>query len=215
MEFKIQRSSRTKNLKIKIDQHGNIVVSAPYYVTTKECKHFVDKHTEWINSTLQKIKVRNIEIIKIKNEMEGKIQYLGKLYTTQTDNSIKEPYILNSNEVILKNNNHEIFYKNEAKRIVIEKCQKIAPFYNVSYKKIRFASQKTRWGSYSTSGTLSFNYNLIKAPSSIIEYVVIHELCHILHHNHSKNFWNEVSKLCPDYMEKRAWLKKNSILLSS
>ncbi len=76
-----------------------------------------------------------------------------------------------------------------------------------NYTKITIRDQKTRWGSCSSSGTLSFNYRLMYAPPRVLDYVVVHELCHLTHMNHSKDFWNMVASIMPDYKSYRQWLK--------
>jgi len=75
------------------------------------------------------------------------------------------------------------------------------------YTKITIRDQKTRWGSCSSNGTLSFNYRLMYAPPRILDYVVVHELCHLTHMNHSKEFWNMVASIMPEYKTYRQWLK--------
>jgi hypothetical protein len=87
-----------------------------------------------------------------------------------------------------------------------------ARLYNFHYQKIRLSSARTRWGSCSARGTLSFTWRLIMSPPEIIDYVVIHELAHTIHHNHSPQFWGLVGSILPDYAEKRKWLKHNSHL---
>jgi predicted metal-dependent hydrolase len=79
----------------------------------------------------------------------------------------------------------------------------------VKYSKISFRNQKTRWGSCSSRGALSFNIRLVNMPEDIMEYVVIHELCHLVEHNHSARFWSLVTQYCPEYKEKVKWLKTN------
>lgn len=76
-----------------------------------------------------------------------------------------------------------------------------------SYTSITVRDQKSRWGSCSSRGTLSFNYRLIFAPPVILDYVVVHELCHLTHMNHSKDFWNMVAGFMPEYKEYRKWLR--------
>ena len=76
-----------------------------------------------------------------------------------------------------------------------------------NYTKITVRDQKTRWGSCSSNGTLSFNYRLMYAPPRILDYVVVHELCHLTHMNHSKEFWNMVASIMPEYKTYRQWLK--------
>ena len=78
-----------------------------------------------------------------------------------------------------------------------------------TYTRITIRDQKTRWGSRSSSGTLSFNYRLMYAPRKVLDYVVVHELCHITHMNHSKEFWDMVASILPDYKESRNWLKEH------
>ena len=78
-----------------------------------------------------------------------------------------------------------------------------------NYTSITVRDQKTRWGSCSSRGTLSFNYRLIFAPPVILDYVVVHELCHLTHMDHSKNFWNMVASVMPEYKECRKWLREH------
>jgi hypothetical protein len=82
------------------------------------------------------------------------------------------------------------------------------------YTSITVRDQKTRWGSCSSLGTLSFNYRLIFAPPIILDYVVVHELCHLTHMNHSKDFWNMVESILPDYKVYRQWLKEHGTELT-
>lgn len=86
-----------------------------------------------------------------------------------------------------------------------------APIVGVSYNRVSIKDVKSRWGSCSADGNLNFNYRLVSFPMEILDYVVVHELCHRLHMNHSKDFWNEVERVIPDYKEKRAWLKEQRI----
>ncbi len=82
------------------------------------------------------------------------------------------------------------------------------------FTSITVRDQKTRWGSCSSLGTLSFNYRLIFAPPAVLDYVVVHELCHLTHMNHSKDFWSMVASIMPDYKKHRQWLKEHGQELS-
>lgn len=82
------------------------------------------------------------------------------------------------------------------------------------YTSITIRDQKSRWGSCSSRGTLSFNYRLIFAPPHILDYVVVHELCHLTHMNHSRDFWAKVESVMPDYRECRKWLRDHGHELS-
>ncbi|MBQ7933422.1 MAG: M48 family metallopeptidase [Lachnospiraceae bacterium] len=76
-----------------------------------------------------------------------------------------------------------------------------------SFSTLSIRDQKSRWGSCSSRGTLSFNYRLIFAPSRVLDYVVVHELCHLTHMNHSKDFWSLVARVMPDYKQQKHWLR--------
>jgi len=93
------------------------------------------------------------------------------------------------------------------------KVEDIASFYGVKYEKISFRDAKSRWGSCSARKNLSFSSRLVGAPKSVIEYVVIHEICHLRELNHSHRFWAHVATLIPAYKESEAWLKENGRLL--
>lgn len=88
-----------------------------------------------------------------------------------------------------------------------EKVRAYAGIMNVSYGRITIRNQKTRWGSCSGKRNLNFNCLLMLAPERVIDYVVVHELCHLIEMNHSKAFWQQVERVMPDYKEQRQWLK--------
>lgn len=83
------------------------------------------------------------------------------------------------------------------------------PFTGGIYHRITIRDQKTRWGSCSARGTLSFNWRLMLAPPAVLDYVVVHELCHLTYMNHSPAFWQAVADVCPDYRAHRKWLKEH------
>lgn len=96
----------------------------------------------------------------------------------------------------------------EALAVIPEKVRYFALILGVSYGRITIRNQKTRWGSCSAKGNLNFNYLLLLMPEEILDYVVVHELCHRLELNHSPAFWRLVEKVLPDYRQRRLWLKK-------
>lgn len=98
-------------------------------------------------------------------------------------------------------------FRAAARKRFEERAAYYLPFTGGSYKKICVRDQKTRWGSCSGRGTLSFNWRLILAPNRVLDYVVVHELCHLTHMNHSAEFWRAVERVMPDYKEQRTWLK--------
>ena len=99
--------------------------------------------------------------------------------------------------------------KRRAAKVIPGRVQYFAPLVGVDYGRISIRSQKTRWGSCSTAGNLNFNCLLLLAPPEVLDYVVVHELCHRKEMNHSPRFWAEVGRVLPDYKASKKWLREN------
>ena len=98
--------------------------------------------------------------------------------------------------------------REQARKLVAERVKHFAPIVGVTYGQIAIRTQHTRWGSCSSKGNLNFNCLLALVPPEVLDYVVVHELCHRKELNHSARFWNEVERILPDYKTKRSWLKE-------
>ncbi|MDD6000119.1 MAG: SprT family zinc-dependent metalloprotease [Lachnospiraceae bacterium] len=114
------------------------------------------------------------------------------------------------------NRKNRIVYSREQERVLrqqarirlTERTDYYKKILGVDYNRIRIADQKTRWGSCSSTGTISYNWHLVLLPDAILDYVVVHELCHVIQMNHSKEFWALVEQVLPDYRMRRKWLKE-------
>lgn len=150
--------------------------------------------------------------------LEGELYNLRNFKTTLSSYNLlfnSEEFILTTpvngskqakiNEVI------ETWYRKQAKKRLIDQVNIYCEKLGVVYNKLVIKNTKTRWGSCSGKGNLNFNYNLIKMPKEILEYVVIHEVCHLKHLNHSKKYWDLVESLCPEYKERIRWVKQNAV----
>ncbi len=113
-----------------------------------------------------------------------------------------------SARAVLTEQEHEEL-KKRAKTVFADRVAHYAPKVGVSYGRITIRTQKTRWGSCSAAGNLNFNCLLLLAPPEVLDSVVVHELCHRKHMNHSKAFYAEIDRVMPDYKARHAWLKKN------
>lgn len=114
--------------------------------------------------------------------------------------------------VPLTTEEHKVLIRS-AKQALPEKAAYYARQLDVTFGRITIRSQRTRWGSCSASGNLSFNCLLMLAPEEVQNYVVVHELCHRKHMNHSSVFWAEVERILPDYPNQRSWLKEHGASL--
>lgn len=147
-----------------------------------------------------------------------KVLYMGKMYNYRIDEDpeiVSEVFIEdNTINVILGNTKEmnankvlEEWLRTSAEDTLAEKVDMWADKMGVEYNRVSVKDQKTLWGSCSSNKNLNFSWRIIKAPEHIIDYLVIHELSHLVHMNHGPDFWNMVQEFCPDYKVRRQWLK--------
>lgn len=103
--------------------------------------------------------------------------------------------------------------RKQTNELVRERAAHYADVLGVSYNHITIRAQRTRWGSCSSKGNLNFNCLLALVPLEVLDYIVVHELCHLKHMNHSEHFWAEVARILPDYGQSKRWLRENGRLL--
>ena len=187
MNVKIIRSNR-KTLVIQINPDLSVTVRAPIYASQREIGRILKEKEGWIQKHIEKIREQEAK----RKEMYGEKGEYGK--------SAEREYL--SNEEI-----HKLAEK--ALEYIPKRVSYFAKQIGVTYGKITIRNQKTRWGSCSSKGNLNFNCLLMLTPPEVIDYVVVHELCHRKEMNHSGAFWAEVEKAIPDYKEQVKWLKEN------
>jgi len=95
-----------------------------------------------------------------------------------------------------------------------ERVPWLAALHNLPVRRVTVRNQRSRWGSCSRRGTISLNWRLVQAPDFVRDYIVLHELAHLKEMNHSRRYWGEVARLCPDFPAAECWLKQHSILLA-
>ena len=203
---------------------GLVEVRAPFKIEQKEIDSFVLQKMGWIKKKLSLQKSIK-KLIRKKFKNEENFQFLGKdlkLKITISEN--KKSYIDDKFIYLVLNNNKENFkekikekletlFRETAKDVFKNKTLNEAKKIKVTPKKIIVRSYKRRWGSCSHKKDISYNWKLIMAPEKIIHYVVIHELCHLIHFNHSRDFWKSLGSILPDYKSSKEWLKLNQHLL--
>lgn len=213
--YKVYYKNR-KTSSITIEENGDVIVKVPIGTSNKKIEELVEKKSKWIQSKVNLVKSR-----KILNSDE--IMYLGEIYKLKV---IIQPYLKKEFVVLHKN----IFYintiANERTKMVLEKhlrkectaiiLKKINMYQNYflkSPKEIKVKEQKRRWGSCSYDNRIFFNWKLIMGKESTLEYVVVHEMCHMVHKNHSKEYWSLVGKIMPKYEMEHLWLRDNGYLM--
>ncbi len=109
----------------------------------------------------------------------------------------------------------EQWYRMQATQLIGEKANKLAADLGLKYGRLTIRGQRTRWGSCSPTGNLSFNWKLMMAPELVIDYVILHELAHLKELNHTKRFWQLVGQYCPEWHEHKKWLREHTVELAT
>jgi predicted metal-dependent hydrolase len=211
----IVRSHKRSSVGIQVRPDGTVKVSIPFLYPKFLVSRLLKEKEQWIKEAQQSLKQRQT-IEKEKNTY----LYLGKSYKFAVRSNQKE--LIEIDDKLYFGNQNTTnrttyltsWYKQQARKIIVERVQHYAQEANLTYTSIALTSAETRWGSCSSNKTLNFNWKLIMAPIEVIDYVVAHELSHLTHLNHSRDFWEAVRKMYPLYREHRTWLKRNGHLLT-
>ena len=186
IDYTIVRSKR-RSIGFEVRPGGKITVRIPMHASVNTVKEIIEDKKDWLYEMYLKQKDKiDTDSLREAERSDPRTAYLEKKY------------------------------RQAAKRYIYERVEYYIDMIGGHYSSIRIGDQKTRWGSCSNNGTLSFSWRLMLAPPRVLDYVVIHEICHLTYMDHSKNFWDLVSVYDPDYKEHRKWLKENgdSLILS-
>lgn len=224
IEFTIVKSKR-KSLSIAIQPDGNLLVKAPFFLSDEEIIKWVKTKTAWIIRQRAKIRLQQQEN-PLKEYVTGeKFWYLGQEYILEVRISEGRAGMVGiaEDKIVLFSKTDDSamvqkiltgWFDKQAKSIIPKRVRLYAEQMGETYGKITIKNQKKRWGSCSNARNLNFNRRLIMAPREVLDYVVVHELCHLRQMNHSKEFWREVEMVLPDYKMHKKWLESNSHLLN-
>jgi predicted metal-dependent hydrolase len=217
LNIKVIRTNRRKTASIKIVL-GMIQVTIPKKLSEKRLRELIAKSTPWIR---KKLRLHgDTTPIREKKYVSGEsFFYLGRNYHLKLIQGNSIGIKLKGGNLVLNINNNEPnwyikeqlvqWYFRHADQQLKDKTIRYGEIVEVEPKSISLKNYKSRWGSCTVSGDISYNWKIIIAPHHIIDYVVVHELCHIHEHNHSPAFWKLVSRVIPDYKDCREWLKVN------
>ncbi len=232
-EYSYKSSKKSKKISIKITRDNQVVVTAPKLTPKFVVTNFIKKQQNWIVKTIETNKQKaktapNFNSKKSVTIFDKKyykhIEFSSKIKTgiyIQDNKIIYNPLTIpiiktNADEVKWQNKftkKLDTFLKKTASNYIIPRTHQLGKLMGQKFNKITLRQQKTRWGSCSSQQNLNFNWRLVHFKTSIIDYVIIHELSHLTHMNHSKKFWQLVQTYNPNYLQHRGWLKRNSFNL--
>jgi hypothetical protein len=208
--------SKRRTLSLSINENAELIVRAPNQISNKRIEEFIIEKSKWINKNKNLMQSRINEM----NDSDSDYLFLGNIYPLIKVYENPNKIDFNGTEFITSIENQDKFkaslkswYKIKFKEIAIPRLNYFSDKYNLKINQVRFKNQKTLWGSCSSKNNINLNYLLVMAPMLVIDYVIIHELVHTVHKNHSENFWNAVEAIMPDYKKAKKWLNKNGYKL--
>jgi len=213
--------SRRSTADIVIERDGSVVVRAPDWADDEQVASIVESKHYWIYQGLAEWRDLNAtRVLREYKNGEGFL-YLGRAYrlalVTDQDDDLQmkngrfalRRALVEQGEIAAAKSAFRDFYIAKGLERLRRRVDYYAPKAGVEPANVEVKELGLRWASCSSNGKLSFHWKCMMAPPTIIDYVVVHELCHLHHRDHTIAFWNEVDKVMPDFRERKAWLRKN------
>ena len=216
LTFEVRWSSRRKTVELSVERDGSLVILAPSGTADSVLKGYVREKTFWIYTKLaEKEALRHPVTTKEFVTGEG-FHYLGKTYRLLLVDEQEVPLKLEVGRFkflrteVERGRNHFIrWYTDHAQTWIQQRVKRFAPRVGAKPTGIEVRELGFRWGSCGKAGGLNFNWATILLPPSVVEYVIVHELVHLLEPNHTPEFWTRVERVLPDYEKRKVWLAEH------
>jgi len=225
ISYIIKRSPKAKYVRLEVRSETGLTVVVPKSYKSERVPELLREKRRWILGKLAKY--GQVQRPTSDNTLKGgdTVPYLGRDLEVMT----RRPYG-NAESVNVERNKLvvsmragsnrlalllERWYRMQATQLIREKANKLGADLGLTYGRLSIRGQRTRWGSCSQKGNLSFNWKLIMAPEPVIDYVIVHELAHLEELNHTKRFWQLVGQHCPQWRDHKKWLKDHAVELAA
>ena len=217
IQYTLQRSNR-KTASIYIERDGQVSVYVPEDLSKAQLEELLESKRKWIYRNMAEW--HDLNATRVQREYvngEGFL-YLGRTYRLKLVEDQVHPLMLKDGYFCLRADNGSVpdadaafkeFYREKAKRRIPERVAFYEDRMGVESKAVKVIDLKNRWASCSPGGNVNFHWKCMMAPPTVLDYIVVHELVHVIHPNHTDAFWNEVDKVMPDYGDRKEWLRVN------
>ncbi|HEX3801803.1 MAG TPA: SprT family zinc-dependent metalloprotease [Solirubrobacteraceae bacterium] len=207
--YHVRRSDRARRVRITVDRAGTVEVVLPRRLPLRAAEDAVCELRPWIERRLVEVGRQQAAVLA-RGET---VPYLGGVLTLQTVPG-RTRVARRADTLLVPDDPErtaalERWYRRMAREQIQTRLDRACATAGLSYTRLTIRDQRTRWGSCSRSGALSFNWRLLLAPEAVLDYVIWHEVCHLAVMDHSPRFWALVARYCPDHREQAAWLKRN------
>ena len=214
---------KRKTMSIEVETTGEVTVIAPVGASTEDVIEKVKSRAGWIVSKQYESKFINDTKIEREAVSGESYMYLGRNYSLdiRVDENIDNisvklfqgKFVVNTytkDEDLIKKA-MENWYREKTLAKVKERVSYYSSYFNDEVTTVKVKEQKKRWASCTSKNELLFNWRCVMAPVFVLDYIVVHEMCHMEYKNHSKDFWNRVYAVMPDYEVRKLWLRNNGI----
>ncbi|MDF2569169.1 MAG: hypothetical protein K0R55_773 [Sporomusa sp.] len=229
INYTLRLDKRRKAIQLRVLPNAIVEIIAPAKLTSNEIEHIFITKKKWLTTRLDNLTSLAANPINQQLMSGAQVLYKGEPHTlTLFMGSSKPEVVLKPAELLVKlptsteeNNTTAVTEQivktwliDQARKLFIEKTKHWASVIGVHPVRITIKDQKTRWGSCSSLGNINYNWRIIMAPPRVADYLIIHELCHLLVPNHSAKFWEQVIRFSPEYQECRKWLTDHAKLIT-
>lgn len=221
VDIEVKRSSRRKTLSIFVERDGSVTVLAPETISDARIEEAVLSKDYLLYKKLAKWKELNKGKVERSFVNGQSFLYLGRNYRLNIVEDQAEPLMLKNGYLNIRRKDlanadkHFIqLYKDKGLPKVYERLKLYQKKLKVQPKSVKIQELKNRWASCTIGGSINLHWKAIMAPVAVLDYIIVHELVHLIHPNHSPEFWNELDKVMPDYRVHEAWLKSYGVKMS-
>lgn len=208
IEYELVRAKR-KTMAIQITREAKVVVKAPLKLSSRTIEEFITRKQEWIEAHLETVSRTKAERESFLLTEGSLLHYLGQECPVKLSDGpprFEKGVFYLTRGTDLRGQAVQL-YRALARQEILTRVQTFSGRMGVTPSAVKINGAKTRWGSCSGKNSLNFSWKLVAAPPECIDYVVVHELAHILQHNHSPAFWAVVGSVMPDYVQRRGQLR--------
>jgi predicted metal-dependent hydrolase len=211
-EYTVRRSDRARRVRVTVHPEGEVEVVLPRRARDREAAAAVAELRPWIERRLA-------EAERLRERIAARgatVPYLGGVLALVAEPGRTRVHRRGDTLHVPGGDARpalERWYRRMARDEVVPRLDDACDELGVGYASVRIGNQRTRWGSCSETGAMSFNWRLLLAPEDVLDYVVWHEACHLKHLDHSPRFWGLLERHVPDYREPKAWLRRNGATL--
>ena len=214
LDYTIRRSTRARRVRIRVDPDASIEVVLPARAPQREAALAVKELRPWIDRRIAEANAARTRL----QSPPGTVPFLGAQLRLHSDEGRtrahrKGEHLHVPAERIAQAEALERWYRAQARAQIAPRLDQATQHLGRPYTKLTIRNQRTRWGSCSTTGAMSFNWRLLLAPEPVLDYVIWHEACHLVVMDHSRRFWALVERHVPGYREPRRWLRQNGSAL--